>query len=164
MKKTIGFSLALFIFLFCSQVGLISCTKTNTVYDSTTVIHRDTLLIKDTLIIRDTVPLNPIAGLWVGSSQNIGLPSPGLYYSLDVRADQSLVVQGLGADGNTYYGVGTWALSGTSFTSTQVITNLAQAGVVQTIVATYSKAAGTLTGSINNNGTTVATFSLSRIN
>jgi hypothetical protein len=127
-------------------------------------------LIKDTLVIKDTVllhDLNPIVGLWVGTLTANNEPWAGtLYYSFDIRANGSILTQSLGADGNTYYAEGTWALTGTAFTATITSTSASNKGVVENFTATYNKEDGTLTDGTWETVGAVATgtFSLSRIN
>jgi len=104
--------------------------------------------------------------LWIGTSQVNGQPELGsAYYSLDLRKDSTILVQGQGAsDGLTYYGEGTWSLSGISFTATTHILNFGETGTVQTITANYDSTAGTLSsGTWQNNGTTSGTFILQRV-
>jgi hypothetical protein len=110
---------------------------------------------------------HPIVGLWIGLSQVDGQPQLGsAYYSFDIRSDDSILVQGQGAsDGLTYYGAGTWSISGTTFTATSHILNLGQTGVVQTVTAKYDSTAGTLSaGTWQNNSSTSGTFVLQRVN
>ena len=112
-------------------------------------------------------PANPIVGLWIGTFTSPQLTAgKNLYYSFDIRTDGSLLSQGLGNDGNTYYSNGTWALSGTSFTATITGQNLSQAGAIQNVTATYNSSAGTLTGQLvlASNSTQTFTFTLNRIN
>ena len=110
---------------------------------------------------------NPIVGLWVGTATYSGAASSGsLYYSYDLRADSTLLFQGLGADGNTYYGAGKWYLSDSSFSATYHGTNLANNGVILNVSAVYNSAAGTLIGTqvVSTNASAIGTFTLNRIN
>src|SRR6058998_3978826 len=92
---------------------------------------------------------NPIVGLWVGTYKVLeggkgDVGTDNLYYSFDIRNDSTILTQGLGADGNTYYSVGTWSLHGKTFTATITTTNLSQQGVVQSVTADYNEKTGTL--------------------
>ena len=112
-------------------------------------------------------PGNPIVGLWIGTYTSPQTQGHNYYYSYDIRTDSSILVQGLGADGNTYYANGTWSLSGTSFSATITSQNLSQAGAVQTVTAQYSNNNGVLTGQVllvGGNFSNAATFTLNRIN
>jgi hypothetical protein len=76
-------------------------------------------------------------------------------------------VQSQGADGNTYYGIGTWNVSNDSlFTATLTTTNLGQQGAVQNISAVYDKRKGVLRdGRVQSaGGFFLASFKLSRSN
>ena len=91
-------------------------------------------------------PRHPIDGLWIGT-YNIeeALENGGsFYYSYFIRKDDSIQVQGQGADGNTYYGIGTWDLQDSLFTATITTTNFSQTGVVQHVSAVYDKKNGIL--------------------
>ena len=149
-------------------IGLVSCTKTTTqnitTHDTTTIITRDTVINRDTIVV--TNPKNPIVGFWVGVLTAVNEPQAGpLYYSIDVRADNSILTSGLGADGNTYYSAGTWTLSGTAFSSTITSTTLANKGVVQLVTLTYNQANGTLIGTWENQALNASgTMSLNRVN
>jgi len=107
-------------------------------------------------------PTYPIVGLWIGTAKVNGQSADSVYFSLDIRSDSSLLVQGQGGDGNTYYGAGRWSLSGTSLTGSTTILNLSQAGVVQTITAVYNNT-GVLVGTWQNNSSTSGTFVLQRV-
>jgi hypothetical protein len=87
---------------------------------------------------------NPIVGLWVGTYKiEVGdkgdIGRDNLYYSFDIREDSTILTQGLGADGNTYYSVGTWSLHGKTFTATITTQNLGVAGTVQDVTANYNE-------------------------
>jgi hypothetical protein len=113
----------------------------------------------------NSTPANPIVGLWIGTVTYSVAPSAGnLYYSFDLRADSSILFQGLGADGNTYYASGNWSLSGTSFTATITGTNLSNAGVVINVTATYNKT-GTLIGNqvVATDTSAIGSFMLNRV-
>jgi hypothetical protein len=141
-----------------------SCTKNNSTPSTPTVTHDTVVIITHDTVAKD--PLNPIVGLWVGTLTANNEPAAGkLYYSFDIRSDSTILTQSEGADGNTYYNQGTWTLSGTTFKATTTSTTAGNAGVVQTLTATYSSN-GTLSSGVwgNQAGTAQGTFSLSRIN
>ena len=109
----------------------------------------------------------PIVGLWIGTYNATAGEDivDSLYYSYNIKADSTIQMQGLGADGNTYYGTGTWSLAGNNFSTTITTSNLSQTGVVQKATAIYDKYQGTLSGELTTPGVTFqATFQLSRIN
>ena len=109
----------------------------------------------------------PLTGLWIGTYELVSGHEPAgpLYYSLDIQTDKTILVQGLGADGNTYYGKGTWSLSGADFTATITTLNLSQAGVVQNIKAIYSRNSRRMTGTVEHaSGEQLSTFVLERTN
>lgn len=107
-----------------------------------------------------------MVGFWVGTATAHNEPLAGpLYYSFDIRADSSILTQSLGADGNTYYSVGDWTLSGSTFSATITSTTLSNEGVVQILSGTYNKNEGTLIGTWSTVGAVaVGTFSLGRVN
>jgi hypothetical protein len=151
--------------IFLSVVAFCSCSKSNTTPSDPVVTH-DTVVS----IIRDTIvstPLNAIVGLWIGSQNpNDGSTTVPLYYSFEIKSDGTLLVQGQGADGNTYYSVGTWSLTGTAFASTINVTNFSQSSVKQTITAVYDKTSGKLSsGMVQTVGVAyTASFTLDRVN
>ena len=119
---------------------------------------------------KDNVSISkyPIEGLWIGTYDITEAVESGhsFYYSFFIRRDDSIQVQGVGADGNTYYAIGTWTLSDNVFHATFSTTNLSQQGVVQNATAIYDKNKGWL-----KNGTVEsvdqffkASFNLSRTN
>ncbi len=95
-----------------------------------------------------------IVGFWVGTYQVTG-SSTNYYYSFDLRPDGTLLHKGTGADGNTYYGQGTYVVNGATFNYSDTTLNLSQAGSVEIGTGTYSSAAGTITGNWQNPGGTV---------
>jgi len=151
--------------IFLSIVAFCSCSKSNTTPSDPVVTH-DTVVS----IIRDTIvstPPNAIVGLWIGSQiPGDGSTTVPLYYSFEIKSDGTLLVQGQGADGNTYYSIGTWSLAGTAFTATITITNFSIAGAKQNITAVYNSSLGKLTsGTVQTVGVAyIASFSLDRIN
>lgn len=54
MRKLVGIIAAAIFFIVVIQTGFTSCTKTNTVTDTVTVIKRDTVTRVDTLQLKDT--------------------------------------------------------------------------------------------------------------
>jgi hypothetical protein len=110
---------------------------------------------------------HPIIGLWIGTyAVTNPIQISNLYYSFDIHADSSILVSGLGADGNTYYSVGKWSLTDSAFSATYTTLNLDQAGQVQTATATYNSTTGILSsGAITSPlAPTPATFTLDRVN
>jgi len=144
-----------------------SCTKTVTNPAPAPTI--DTLIIKDTLVIRDTVflkELKSITGLWIGTFTANNEPQAGsLYYSFDIREDGTLLVTGLGADGNTYYSSGTWALVDGNFSGRYTTLNLSQRGAVQVAKAKYNSLTNELTDGTwaGEGNTSTGTFDLTKI-
>jgi hypothetical protein len=93
-----------------------------------------------------SIPKYPIEGLWIGTYDIIEAVESGnsFYYSFFIRRDDSIQVQGVGADGNTYYAIGTWSLSDSTFHASFTTTNSGQSGVVQNATAIYDKNKGLL--------------------
>lgn len=148
-------SLTVISFLFLSFFLSVSCTKTET----KTVTNTDTVV----KIVTDTIrPPVTIVGFWVGTYQVTGFPQ-SYYVSFDLRPDGVFLYKGTGADGNTYYGQGTYTLTGSNFSYTFTTLNGSQTGAVQNGTATYTSAAGTISGNWLNQGTTVGgPFSLAK--
>jgi hypothetical protein len=115
-----------------------------------------------------SVANHSIEGLWIGTYDIVEAAESGnsFYYSYYIREDDTLQSQGQGADGNTYYGIGTWHLNDTIFTASLTTTNLGQQGVVQNISAVYDKKKGVLrNGRIASvGGFFLGSFNLSRTN
>ena len=148
--RFIGILILAFVFTSISLVNS-SCSKTNTVTDTVTKIVVDTLR-----------PPATIAGIWVGTYQVTGSPT-AYYYSFDLRPDGTLLHKGTGADGNTYYGQGSYVVNGTTFNYSDTTLNLSQTGAVEIGTGTYTAAAGTITGNWQNPGGTVTgTLSLKK--
>jgi len=115
----------------------------------------------------NAAPSNPIVGLWIGTQNpDDGSATFPLYYSYDIKSDSTMLVQGEGSDGNTYYLSGTWSLNGTIFTAQLTTQNFGQAGVKQNISATYNSSLGKLSsGTIQSVGINYsATFTMDRFN
>lgn len=93
-----------------------------------------------------SVPNYPIEGLWIGTYDITQAVESGhsFYYSFFIRRDDSIQVQGVGADGHTYYALGTWTLSDSTFHASFTTTNSSQTGVVQNATAIYDKKKGLL--------------------
>lgn len=93
-----------------------------------------------------SVPHYPIEGLWIGTYDIVEAVESGhsFYYSFFIRRDDSIQVQGVGADGHTYYAIGTWTLNDSTFHASFVTTNSSQQGVVQNATAIYDKKKGLL--------------------
>ncbi len=145
-------SIVLFIILASFFSVTTSCTKTevNTVTDT----------VVKTVI--DTVPPVTIVGFWVGTYQVTG--SPATYYiSFDLRPDGTFIHKGTGADGNTYYGQGSYTISGTNFSYSDTTLNLSQTGAIQTGTGTYNASSKTITGNMQNPGATITgTFNVTK--
>jgi hypothetical protein len=111
-----------------------------------------------------------ITGHWIGT-YNIqhavgGEEGGSFYYSFFIRNDDTIQVQGVGHDGNTYYGIGSWSLADSNFSATITTTNLSQAGAVQNVTAIFDKRNGVLKeGRVESVGFNfVASFELWRAN
>ena len=150
MKKII-----IFFFLLFSFIILISCTKTET--------KTVTVTVTDTLTVVDSVkPAPTIVGIWIGTYEVTG-SSTNYYYSFDLRQDGTMLYKGVGADGNTYYGQGTYLLTGTSFSFSFTALNLSQAGTVQTGSGTYVASPASISGTwINMGAPSGGTFTVTK--
>ena len=152
--------------LFLSSIVILgSCSKDNTTPSNPVVTH-DTVvsIIRDTIV---AIPPNSIVGLWIGSQiAGDGSTTTPLYYSFEIKSDSTLLVQGEGADGNTYYSVGKWSLTGTAFSATITVSNFSQTGVKQLLTAVYDKNLGKLkSGTIQSiTNTYLGTFTMDRVN
>lgn len=121
--------------------------------------------------LRDPAPTSrpTIIGLWIGTSQlDTQASLKSTYYSLTIKKDSSLYVEGrIAADGSQYYGNGNWHLSsGGAFRAKVTILNSSLTGVNQVIIATYDRTSGLLSDGTwqNSSGGDSGTFSLLRIN
>ena len=116
----------------------------------------------------DVDETHPITGLWIGTYNITQAVETGenLYYSFFIRNDDTIQVQSVGADGNTYYGLGTWMLNDSSFQATFTTTNSGQQGVIQNATAVYDKNEGELrNGVVQTEGQFfTANFELKRSN
>ncbi len=82
-----------------------------------------------------------VEGLWIGTyTVDNDKTAPGVYfYSYSVYPDGTILIKGLGADGNYYYSTGNWQLSNTNvFTATVITVMFNGPAVTQTITANYS--------------------------
>jgi len=127
------------------------------------------LLILQSCNKKDPIlPNYPIEGLWIGTYNIIEAAESGdsFYYSFFIRRDDSIQVHSLGADGNTYYGIGTWTLADSTFQATFTTTNSSQTGIVQTATAIYDRKKGELrNGIVQTPGEFFkASFNLTRTN
>ena len=114
-------------------------------------------------------PGSPIEGLWIGTYDIVQAQESGgsFYYSYFIRKDDTLQMQGQGADGNTYYGIGTWDLTNdTLFSGTLTTTNFGQQGVVRHVSAIYDRKKGILRdGRVEaEGGFFLGSFNLTRTN
>jgi hypothetical protein len=147
--KVLSSVLALCLLLEFSQS---SCTKEVPVpYTDTMVLsHMDTLYNIDTLYI--TQP-SSIYGLWIGHYNTTSGPDAGrtnLYYSYELHKDYTMQMTGVGADGMSYYGIGTWSLKGPKFSGHITTTNLGVTGTQQTIYANYDSVNNKLSGIVSD--------------
>jgi hypothetical protein len=148
--RLIGILILAFVFTSISLVNS-SCSKTNTVTDTVTKIVVDTLK-----------PPTTIVGIWVGTYQVAGSPTT-YYYSFDLRPDGTLLHKGTGADGNTYYGQGRYAVNGAAFSYSDTVLNLGQTGTVETGSGIYTAEDSTIIGSLENDGGVLTgTFSVAK--
>jgi hypothetical protein len=113
-----------------------------------------------------SLPSHPIEGLWIGTYniQEAVESGDSFYYSFFIRNDDTIQVQGQGADGNTYYGIGTWTLADSVFHANITTTNLSQQGAEQNLTAIYDRKKGLLKeGRVESvGGFFLASFQLSR--
>ena len=146
-----------------------SCTKEvpgKPVTDTLVINHVDTLYNIDTLYIAQPTS---ILGLWVGTYDVVSGADAGktdFYYSFELHKDNTIQVTGLGGDGMTYYGIGTWSLKqGTAFSAHVTTTNLVHTGVPQTIIGTYDSTSNKLSGTVTNDYDTYykASFELEKV-
>jgi hypothetical protein len=86
-----------------------------------------------------------VKGLWIGTYTVDQLPAQGaLYYSLIVKPDGSLLTEGKGGNGTTYYSVGTWTLVGDSLKCSHTSINAPPPQVSQTLKFFFNSSNGTL--------------------
>ena len=94
---------------------------------------------------KDNVTSHSITGLWVGTYTADDLSDqPPLYYAFYIQPDSTIIIQGHGGDGVTYYSYGTWSLSGNSFSSSSVTLsgfNGNNSGVAETTTAIFNNTA-----------------------
>ena len=146
MKKILMGSIILSVFAATLMlVQMSSCTKTGA---STSIIH-DTVRITTVDTVCPT-PKYPITGLWIGTYTVPSLVQGQFYYSFAIYPDNTILIKSKGADGNTYYSSGTWALSGNAFSATFTTINRSDTQVTQSVTATFSDV-GILTNGIEFN-------------
>lgn len=139
--------------------------------------HYSTLLIICTLFFStgcsktETTTSNPvtttytITGLWTGVIANATVSQ---FYSLSIKNDGKLTFEGY--DGSVeQFGIGTWTLSGSTFTANLVTLYgySSNAGVRQQITATFNSSTGTLTAGKYQNTTGASdsgTFTVTKVN
>ena len=87
-----------------------------------------------------------IEGLWVGTYLSNTTTSSSQFFSLSVKQDGTLICDSKGA-GKQYLCIGTWALSGSNFTSdiSNVWSEIGISNVTQHLTATYDSTTGKLT-------------------
>lgn len=97
---------------------------------------------------------NPIVGLWVGTYQSV-LPdasdsgintADSFYYSLDIRANGTVITTAIGPTNNSTSSAGPWQLNGTAFSATLTTLNGGSPLYVQAVTAVYDSTGGTLKG------------------
>ena len=112
-----------------------------------------------------TAPITySIQGFWRGTYAVDNSSNGNLYYSFTLNPDNKIYIESLGADGNTYYSVGTWSLSAMAFSCTvKNISVGSQNGVVQTETATFDNLHGLLTGGKWVDVAASGTFELSQV-
>ena len=114
-------------------------------------------------------PTYPVEGLWIGTYTIDNSPSEsGIYfYSYVVYPDGSILIKGTGADGNSYYSIGTWTLSdSTKFSATYTTINFSGPQVTQTLTAKFSNT-GKMTEGVwadTKNGSETGKLSMQRVN
>ena len=153
------------ILFFGLTIIFCSCSKDNATPSAPVVVH-DTVvsIVRDTIV---AIPPNSIVGFWIGTQiAGDGSTTTPLYYSFEIKSDSTLLVQGEGADGNTYYSIGKWSLAGTAFSAVITVSNFSQAGVKQNLTAVYDKGLGKLkSGTIQTVGVNyLASFTMDRVN
>jgi hypothetical protein len=124
---------------------------------------------KDSTTPTPTATKYPVEGLWIGTYTIDNSPSEsGIYfYSYAVYKGGSILIKGMGADGNTYYSSGQWALSSTNvFSSTYTTINFSGAQVTQTMTANFSNT-GKMTEGVwtdTKNGSQTGKLTMERVN
>ena len=107
----------------------------------------------------------PITGFWVGTCTVDNLNQPPLYFAFSLQSDSTIIIQGQGGDGKTYYQYGTYSLSGTSFSASATTTDpeYLNSGVVETFTAAFDNK-GKLTSGIWKTIYNTGKFALERKN
>lgn len=71
-------------------------------------------------------------GLWIGTYNVDQLPAAGnMYYSFIIKPNGTVLTEGVGANGSTYYSQGTWILDGDTLRSTYTTINFPNVTVTQ---------------------------------
>ena len=86
-----------------------------------------------------------VTGLWIGTFKVDQLSIAALPYNYIIKPDGSMLTDGKGADGKTYYSAGTWTLDGDTLRSTYTTINFAGPAVTQSSKFYFNKSQGTLT-------------------
>ena len=73
-----------------------------------------------------------------------------LYYSFELHKNNTIQVVSVGADGQTYYGLGVWSLNGSIFSAHIKKTYFNQVGTPQAITGTYDSTNNKLSGIVVN--------------
>lgn len=92
----------------------------------------------------------PIEGIWVGTYTSDGRPDLGNLYSCYIIKPDGTIINETMGDGVQHFNVGTWNLTGNSFSATTTCvygyhTNI---GIVLSHSGTFSETEGTLTNGI----------------
>lgn len=89
--------------------------------------------------------INTVPGIWIGTYTVDQVPEqPALYFSFHFKPDNTLLTEGKGGNGATYYSQGTWALNGTDLTCTYSSINFPNVTVTQSSKFTFNPASDTL--------------------
>jgi hypothetical protein len=86
-----------------------------------------------------------VKGLWVGTYTVDQLPTqPALFYSFVIKPDGTLITEGKGANGVSYYAVGTWNVTGDSLKCTYTSLNAPPPQVTQSAKFHFNNSNGKL--------------------
>ncbi len=86
-----------------------------------------------------------VPGVWTGTYTVDQIPGqPSLPFTFAFKADKTVITEGKGGNGVTYYSAGTWALSGTDITATYTTVNFPSV-VIQSSKFTFKPTSDTLT-------------------
>jgi hypothetical protein len=107
-----------------------------------------------------------VPGLYMGSYTVDQVPAQGsLFYSFIIQPDATMITEGKGGNGNTYYSAGTWTLSQDTLKCTFSTINY-PITVTQTAKFYFNKNDGSLSSGTwkdVTNGTNSGTFSMTRV-